>query len=370
MTTSARLAPNPSRARRFSRGADGVVAALLFSARMLGSILGVALALGTSPQREPSVSWQAPASCADAAAVRSRIEDLLRRPLAPDEVRVEALVEPEGDGFLLRLRVHAGEVIDTRELRAERCDALAETAALVAAVMVDPEVASALLVPDPPPPEREPEPAPAPEPEPEPAPDPAPEPESDPAPEPEPAPEPAASPRLDAGRGPWLRVRAGGEIGAIPRGTGGFALGVAAGGARLRGELEGQYWIGRETQSANGSARIQLGLVAARACAVIPRRPLSAALCAGFELGAMRADAITPAPLTRHRLWFAAQAEAALRWQARPRVALWIGAQPFVPIVFPRFELIDATAAASETIHAPAPVGIRGLLGVEVRVSR
>lgn len=85
----------------------------------------------------------------------------------------------------------------------------------------------------------------------------------------------------------------------------------------------------------------------------------------------MRADALTPAPLTRHRPWLAAQAEAALRWQARPRLALWIGAQPFVPLVFPRFELVDPGAPGTpETIHAPTPVGIRGLLGIEARLWR
>lgn len=358
---------------------------LVSSRRMLASLLGLALALGAASPEEPAVSWQAPPACADASAVRQRIEDLLRRPLAADEVRVEAVVRAEGSGFVLRLRVRTGEVVDERELRAERCAALADATALVAAVMVDPAVADTLLVPEP---DASPTTTPEPETTPGPAEDAAsPSPETTtPAPtEPEPTPaeltpaepigsglagdrtEPAA-PR--SGLGLWLRARAGGEYGAIPDGTGGFALALALGGPRLRGELEGHYWIGRLAESTHASARVHLGLVAARACGVVPaQRPLAVGLCAGVELGAVRAAAQQPAPLTRHRPWLAAQAEVALRWQPRPRVALWIGAQPFVPIVFPRFELRDPAAPdAPETIHVPTPVGIRGLAGVELRV--
>ncbi len=344
---------------------------------MLASLLGLALALRAAAPSEPGVSWDAPASCSDATAVRRRIEDLLRRPLAPGELDVAAVVRPEGEAFVLHLRVRNGDVLDERELRASRCAALADTAALVAAVIIDPAVADALLVPEP----EEPEPEPV-EPEPEPVEPAEPEPaEPDPA-EPDPAEAASAKPSLlsRADRStaapprepmrPWIRARAGGELGAIPRGTGGAALGVALGRPRLRAELEGQYWVGRVAESPHARARIHLGLVAARTCAVVPRRPLAAALCGGLELGAVRADAIDPRALTRHRPWLAAQAEVALRWQPRPGVALWVGAQPFVPIVFPRFELIDPAAPASpETIHAPSAVGVRGLLGIELRAA-
>lgn len=361
---------------------------------MLGSLLGLALGVASPVE----VSWQAPAGCSDATAVRRRIEDLLRRPLAPGEVLVEGVVQREDPGFVLRLRVRAGEVIDERTLRAERCPALADTAALVAAVMIDPAVADTLLVPEPDAPASE-------ETDDDDAPDETDETnETDETDETnasgdgddavnEPGNDRANEARADtdatgtgdptdrnasdrgtsadpsrASAGLWLRARAGGEFGAIPRGTGGAALGVAFGGPRLRGELEGHYWIGRRAESDHAAARIHLGLVAARVCGVIPRRPLAVALCGGVELGAMRADALEPARLTRHRPWLAAQAEVALRWQPRPRVALWIGAQPFVPIVFPRFELVDPAAPdAPETIHVPTPVGIRGLVGIELR---
>ncbi len=357
---------------------------------MLASLLGLALALGAAPPREPEVSWQAPSGCSDATAVRRRIEDLLRRPLTPGEVVVEGVVEGEGPGFVLRLRVRAGEVIDERTLRAERCPALADTAALVAAVMIDPAVADTLLVPEPDAP-------------------PSGETDRDDTPdatnEASETIETAENETIDdetidddavaaanaaaldadeakaaspdgadlsrASAGLWLRARVGGEYGAIPRGTGGAALAVAFGGPRLRAELEGHYWIGRVAESSHAAARIHLGLVAARVCGVIPRRPLAVALCGGVEVGAARADALEPARLTRHRPWLAAQAEVALRWQPRPRVALWIGAQPFLPIVFPRFELVDpAATSAAETIHVPTPVGIRGLVGIELRASR
>jgi len=362
---------------------------------MLASLLGLALALGAAPHGEPEVSWQAPEGCSDATAVRRRIEGLLRRPLASGEVSVEGVVLHEGSGFVLRLRVHAGEVIDERALRAERCGSLVDTAALVAAVMIDPAVADTLLVPEPdPPPSGTEEPTPAgdasgggttneastvndsgagmnadagagtnddarPQ-------------ASTTADRIAPADPSRAGDRPEGSRaaGLWLRARAGGEFGAVPSGTGGAAVGLGFGGPRLRAELEGQYWIGRLAESPHAAARIHLGHVAARACGVLPRRPLTAAVCAGFELGAMRADALEPDRITRHRPWLAAQVEVALRWQPWPRVALWIGAQPFVPIVFPRFELVDPAASDTrETIHAPSPVGIRGLAGIELRIS-
>lgn len=360
---------------------------------MLASLL--ALALGAASPVEPGVSWQAPHGCSDATAVRRRIEDLLRRPLASGEVTVEGVVQAEDAGFVLRLRVRAGEVIDERTLRADRCPALADTAALVAAVMIDPAVADTVLVPEPdaPPPDAidgaspesdgadaasetdtaategdgaevvNPEPGAADAREPTAA---SVASERSAAAEPSRAADGSEASRASAGL--WLRARAGGEFGAVPGGTGGAALGLAFGGPRLRVELEGQYWIGRRAESTHAAARIHLGLVAARVCGVIPRRPLAVALCGGVELGAARADALEPAPLTRHRPWLAAQAEVALRWQLRPRVALWIGAQPFIPVVFPRFELVDPAAPdAPETIHVPTPVGIRGLVGIELR---
>ncbi|MCX4242691.1 hypothetical protein [Paraliomyxa miuraensis] len=345
---------------------------------MWGSLLGLVWALGAAPS-EDAVSWQAPPSCPDAAVVRGRIEELLRRPLGVDEVRIEAVVRAEGEGFVLALRVIAGEVVDERELAAERCAALADTAALLAAVMVDPDVADTLLVPEPDVAEPEPEvELPSAEPEPEPKPEPPsaeePEPESLPArPEPEPGsdrsiPETARPTTLPRGPSAWLRAQAGGEYGAIPGGTGGAAVTIAIGGASVRGELSGQYWIGRQAQSPHASARVHLGHVAGRACRLLPARPLAAALCGGIELGVMRGDALAPASLTRLRPWLAAQAEVALRWQPRPRVALWVGAQPFVPLVFPRFELVDSTApTTTELIHVPTSVGIRGLVGVELR---
>lgn len=360
---------------------------------MLGMLVGTALAAGVVPSTESSVAWDAPAppDCPGAAAVQRRIEALLGRALVEGEVRVEGQVQPTAEGYVLRLRVRSGEVVDERELKARRCEALGETAALVAAVMVDPQVAESMLAPPPPVPDtaeneaeqaeaeaKEAEPTTDPgeqsEPEPEPNdPGPTAPPESDLEAErsagPSPSPGAPSTPRsLVRPWGLWLRGRVGGEFGAIPGGTGGLSLAVTFGGARVRGELAGAYWIGRPTTSSNVAARIHLGQVTARACGVLPPRRLAAVVCGGLETGAMRADVSRPAPLTRHQIWWSAQAEVALRWQLGRRVALWVGAQPFVPLVFPRFELRDEAAPnGSQTIYAPFAVGVRGLAGVEVR---
>ncbi|MEM9457179.1 MAG: hypothetical protein AAGF11_23580 [Myxococcota bacterium] len=362
---------------------------------MLGMFVGAVLVVGAAPPTdapteaptEASVAWDAPAppDCPSAAAVQRRIEDLLGRALVEGEVRVEGQVRLIEDRFVLRLRVRSGEVVDERELTAARCEALGETAALVAAVMIDPQVAQNMLDSPPEVPEVV-ETEAEPEPEPEPEPDELTKSDEDPQePKPEAPPESeveteraaasSSSPGLPSTsrspvrpRGLWLRARVGGEFGAIPGGTGGFSLAVAFGVARVRGELAGAYWIGRPTTSPDVAARIHLGQVTVRACGVLLPRPLAAVVCGGLETGAMRADATRPVSLTRHQIWLSVQAEVGLRWQLGRRVALWVGAQPFVPLVFPRFELRDEAAPSEpQTIYAPSAAGIRGLAGVEVR---
>lgn len=401
--------------------------------RMLGISLGIALLAGLAPTPDPVVSWDAPPGCPDAAAVHGRIEALLGRVLASDDVRVDGRVAATGAGFTLRLRVTSGGVVDERQLTASRCEALGETAALVAAVMVDPEVIGAQLETEPPPQVPEPE-----------APgeagageaggagagggeagaggagggeagaggagggeagvgeagaddaetleggteagatDAAPvdaeteafveleppvlpgAPSGSPSADGPPPVEPAPSRDLGPG-GLWARVQAGGEFGAIPGGTGGLALTLATGGPRMRGELQGAYWVGRPVDVADASARIHLGHASARVCGMLPPRPVALVVCGGFELGAMRADVTEPAALTRHQIWLAAHAEAALRWQVGRRIALWVGAQPFVPIVYPRFELDAPPPDGARPIHAPTAVGVRGLAGIEIR---
>ena len=303
--------------------------------------------------------------------MRSQIDALLGRPLRPEELKLEGTIESTASGWRLRLTTRVGTLVDERSLDANDCSVLADAAALVAVVMLDPvkaadtieaeaaaaEVARAeakegrtVLPPSIP----EPIPASPPEPELE---------RRRPARQPVQPMQPMQ---------PWVaaRVRGGGEYGATPGGTGAFDLGVAVAGlgraGRLRTELVGLYAIGREASSPNARTRIHLGVIGPRFCAALPAGPVEIPLCGGLEIGAMRADT---AGNTTNALWLAAHAEPGVRWAFADRVSLWVSAQVVVPMRYPDFELIDATTGARlEGVYQPAPVAARGLLGFEFRL--
>lgn len=304
--------------------------------------------------------------------MRSQIDALLGRPLDPSELILEGSIESTASGWMLTLETTVGTLVDQRSLEANDCSVLADAAALVAVVMLDPvqaadsiedeaaaaeaardEVARTPVLPPETPPAQ-------------------PEPEQ----EPDPAPQPPPLRARDSG--PFVprilaRVRGGGEFGAIPGGTGSFDLGIALAGlgaaARLRVELLGQYSLGRDATSPNARVGIQLGTVAPRFCATLPAGPLEIPLCAGVEVGAMRADSDAPAGGTTNAPWLAAHAEPGIRWSFADRLSLWVSAQVVVPVRYPDFELVDpADRTIVEGVYRPEPVGVRGLLGLEVRL--
>ncbi|MCA9656216.1 MAG: hypothetical protein KC501_40300, partial [Myxococcales bacterium] len=144
--------------------------------------LTVVLALGSAPaELDPplrselppadyALQWSAPAGCPDAAAVEARIAALTAgRPEGEGTLEVEGTVSAFEGGFSLRLTTSLRGRTGTRELSARACDDLADSAALVVAVTLDPALSGSG----------------ADEPEPESTPD------EDGVPDPEPTPEPA-----------------------------------------------------------------------------------------------------------------------------------------------------------------------------------
>ncbi len=318
---------------------------------------------------EPSVRWTAPAGCPDQARVRSQIDALLGRALDPSELKLDGRIEAAASGWTLTLTTTVGTLVDARSLEANDCSVLADAAALVAVVMLDPvraadsieqEAAAAQVAreeeakaqPVQPPPPAQPEPEPEPEPE---------------------------RPRVERPRTPFAprvlaRLRGGGEFGAIPGGTGSFDFGVALAGlgaaGRLRVEVVGLYSIGRDVTSDNARVGVQLGAAAPRVCATLPAGPIEIPLCGGVEIGAMRADSNAPAGGTTNALWIAAHAEPGVRWAFADRLSLWLSAQVIVPVRYPDFELRDPSdSSIVEDVYRPEPVAVRGLLGLEVRLT-
>jgi hypothetical protein len=290
--------------------------------------------------------------------VGQRIERLLQRPLATDEIALSGVVAREGNGWSLQLRIAVQGAPDERSLAAESCEVLADTAALVAAVLLDPVATTEAIDVDTVV-ERETVPART---------DPAPMRDAVPKRVRAPAPQRVGEPRRRVRDiGVWTRVRGGGEIGAIPGGTGGLELALAIGTRRLRGEIAGSYWVGRSVSRDTSSLRVHLGTVAPRVCGLLVQRRIDITTCGGVELGVMRADVRGDG--ARQPLWLAIVAELGVRWPATPRVSLWVSAMPFVPVVQPEFELRDPDDPARRArVYRPFPVGVRGLAGVEVRL--
>lgn len=331
-----------------------------------------ALQPAVEPPPPPPVQWQAPVGCPDLARVRSRVDALLGRPLADDELQLEGTIIATSRGWTLTLRTTVGTLVDERTLDANDCSVLADAAALVAVVMLDPVEAASSI-------ETEAEAAAAAEAtptEPPPAPPPtpvvvAPEPEATPDPEPEPA---RSRPRRTT-RPTWsARVRGGGEFGAVPGGTGAFDLGVALDGlganALVRLELTGAFSVPRDVVTPNARTAVLLGSAAPRVCAMVPAGPVDIPVCGGLELGAMRASSNVQSASPVAALWLAAHVEPGVRWAFSDRVALWVSGQVLLPLVFPEFELTDpADDSQAELVYRPQPVGVRGLAGFEIRLA-
>ncbi len=316
---------------------------------------------------EAALSWRAPEGCPDASAVRSRIGRLVGASSSVAALRVDGVVTAVDGGFSLSLRVVTDGVVDDRVLVADRCEALADTTALVAALAADP-IATAGVVDVPalveaarlgdadavlgdptadvgalPP---------------------------DAGVRPRPSPREREAPRgrtrSSSPVGVWTRLDAGVQFGAVPGVAFGLAGVLAVGGRRLRGELAGSYWLPRTTDRAGTTIRVQLGAVAPRICGTLPQGRIDVVLCAGPELGILRGD-VQGGP-TRLPLWLAVTAEAGIRVPVSRRVSVWTTVAAAAPVLFPRFRLVDATGTRQREVYRPAAAGVRGLVGIEVRL--
>lgn len=304
------------------------------------------------------VSWRAPAECPDAAEVSTRVARLMGRAPTAAELVVDADVTAVSGGYSLRLRATSGALVDERVLVAESCEVLADTAALLAAVIVDP-VATAVTVEVP---------ARA-----------AAEANDDVVEDPTgntsivrrpaiaPTPRPRPTPRETGPIELSMRARAGGQLGAVPGLTGGPDLALAIGGRRVRAEIVGSYWLPRRVDRATPSLRVHLGTISPRACGTLPQRRIDIAVCAGPEIGVMRGD--VGGGGTRLPLWIAIVAEAGVRAPVSPRVAIWATAGTAAPLRFPRFRLVDETGLRSRQVYRPSVAAMRIHLGIEVRLA-
>jgi hypothetical protein len=325
-----------------------------------------------SPAAEAvALTWEAPAACPDAAAVRRALAGYLGEgPSAAAGAAVRAVARVISDGASLRLslRTETASGVTTRETTSEDCAVLVDATAVIVAIAVDPTTVLGRGDAAPRPVPVEPEPV-----EPEPA-EPVVEVEPEPLAEVEPivepvtdaeaaSAEPAVEPRVRFG----MRVGGGIDVGVLPGLAGGLRLAGATFGPWWRAELRGDFWFPRTAILRDGiGGRIGLWSVGARGCGVpaVARVGVEFPLCAGIEVGAMRGDPVgdrVASPENASQLWSAVDASAGLAWAPRRFIALVIQAELVVPLVRAGFRV------GEDELHRAGPVAGRGLVGIEAR---
>lgn len=339
-----------------------------------GFALGAWVLSGAPPLEDTWLQWRAPSDCPDAAAVAGRIARLAGPVTSSDDpsvapgLHVVGEVTRNGQGYRLQLRVTQGEQIDVRTLDADRCETLAEAAALVASVGWDPvATVQALELP---------------------APDDGgllPDPLDSPSVTQEPRgsvagggrspargtvatdrPPSRERPRRDRSVGLWLRARGGVGVAVVPHADAIVDLALAVGTARVRGELLGAWASPRSRGVGADGLRVQLGSVTPRICATVPQGRVDLVACGGVALGAMRGVRGTAARVVP---WIAAHADVGLRIVITPRLSAWVSAVVELPLRYPRF-VIHAADDPRDTreLFRPSVASLRGLAGLEIRL--
>lgn len=340
---------------------------------MLASIL---LSFSVSEPVPPRLEWEAPPSCPDHTEIERRAQQLAGLDATTASLRVRGRVErraayPDTPWHLdLVVATDGGE--HARSLDAAECDALADVTALVLALGLDP---FGLEPPSPPSPS-------SPDPETVTADEPAVVPASNGASPVSPRRvrrhAPAAESTLERTRaasppsphagqdgvGFGLRVLAGGELGALPGGSGGGRVAAALLIRRFRFEAHGNYWLPRPARLPDGGGLgvdVRLATGGVDVCVrLYAARRLELPVCAGAEVGLMRADAVgAPEPERAYSVYAAAWLAPAISWRVADWVGLWLGVEGTLALSRPRFRFGEAE------VYTPAPAGGRVLGGVE-----
>jgi hypothetical protein len=352
-------------------------------------LLVIALSLALEPL---ALDWTAPSTCSDAAQAEERLRQLLPELALPVSGDVEAALRAEVEiveseaGFRATVRFEGPLGHDERSFADERCAIVSEAALLVIAVSVDPIGAVESLgtvepwIQRPQTLVEETEAAAT-----EPAAtesaertetiettefgpivstlapriddDDAPSDMEDPAPRMRPA-----RARVRAG----LALLGGGGYGPLTLAQASLGAEVSAFGPWWRATLRG-LWLAPRTVVTEGSraARYDGFLVGALGCGVPRGRPeLEFPLCVGVEAGLVRGQGTgtTPNPREGVRPLVVLALGPGLRWAVRERLALFVQLDLIAPLLRGGFTIEDAV------VSSIAPVGVRGLGGVELRL--
>lgn len=325
----------------------------------LAGINALAAWLALAPTSDVELAWSAPPDCPPAESVRTMLDAHLRPVDTPQRVDASVDVVRTDDGYVAELSITLGDRRSARTLHAARCPALAEAVALVIAVTVESshspgdatvEPPVAPIVPELPPTTVT-------------------------------APSrggatvaaiPAAVPRESPPRrartiGMHARLFGAVEWGPLPGTSGGPGVAIGMRGRGFRVELGAAGLLPRRTTLAQDDrvqARFAAWSIGARGCGVPARARLEFPLCIAAEGGALEGAGrgATVNPTRTRRPWFALAAGPGLAFAPIPRIALLVGVDAVVPLWRAQF------LVGGVEIHRPRPVGVRGVVGLEIRL--
>lgn len=324
-------------------------------------LLAGSLALAVSSEPAPSwLRWDAPGSCPDLPYVERAVVERLGHPPAAASIAVR--VEVVEDGYGLHLDLTDDGERRAYALRDGDCWALADAAALLAAVHIDVLAASELVLSPKPVPVVEPVVA-------------APAPPVEPLPPPKPIPD---APQEAVARRPppvptssldhvALAVLGGAEWGGLPSGTLGGRVRLGLLWPRWRVEVGGSYFAPRVARTADGAARVRMGFADARGCWRAGGARVEAPLCAGAEVGAGFAEGLQdPGRRNARGWWLAAALSAGVRGALTARLGLIARAELAVPAVRTAYDVRDPGEPVG--VFTPGVVSGRLWLGLEAKI--
>jgi hypothetical protein len=342
---------------------------LCYASRPMSAIaIAALLLLGPAPEDAATLAplaleWHAPARCPQRETIDARLRELLPElgelvPVGvPARVSVSGRIDlADGDRWAVSLRFESERGVDERRFSGTDCVALADAAALVIAVGVDPvEVSQTIAL------ERSD----------------APEPSEDIPTEVDtrdeaPVPELGQSwesPRVDP-RPPIdarfaLALVGGGGYGPLRLAEAAAGLELGVFGPWWRASVRGLWLVPRTLQLAgDDAARFDGFGIAARGCGVPWIGRVEFPICAGVEAGALRGagTGTTPDPRRASLPWAAALIGPGLRWAIRDRLAIGLDVELLAPIVRGGFTI------GGDEVSRFTAVGVRGFAALELRL--
>jgi hypothetical protein len=341
-----------------------LVAAVAASQPSAGSV-------GRAREEAVELKWEAPARCPSHADAQLRLERALaERGASPaDRASVDVQVTEKGSGrYELSMQVRLGDRIGRRTIEGEDCEALADVAALVVAIALDPggdatfetletqETEEApVVVPQPDASAREDEAQAA---------------VSPPAASADASIEPAAPPRPPVAARPrpsfFAQAGAGVGVGMLPSAGPSIALAFGPRGRHWMATLGGTFWFrreGRVPEHPEVGGELRLWSIDARGCGIPAIGIVAFPLCGGLGVGMLHGRGIGELqPRSARSAWVAIRVGPGLEvWPVR-RFGLWVRAEGAFVVARPTFEVPnrgEVCCANIATLDAAVGVAVR-----------